>query len=227
MNIHEYQAKEILARHGVPVNAGEVADTPEEARAIAERIGKMVVVKAQVLVGGRGKAGGVKLAKTPDEAYEKAKAILGMDIKGITVQRVLTDNGAGSRYTSADYMIYLNRHKIDWKSGRIEKQETVFLHDPDRKVPFRIVHEDTAQRYLTGADVDTESFQIVGDQFWIGEEFGPYLIKADKSGKVIEVFETVADGMTAHPTLSEAIKEAGLVALGRAIHLPNKKKAAV
>ncbi len=94
MNIHEYQAKEILARHGVPVNAGEVADTPEEARAIAERIGKMVVVKAQVLVGGRGKAGGVKLAKTPDEAYERAKAILGMDIKGITVQRVLVADAA-------------------------------------------------------------------------------------------------------------------------------------
>jgi succinyl-CoA synthetase beta subunit len=94
VNIQEYQAKEILARHGVPVNAGEVADTPEQARAIAERIGKMVVVKAQVLVGGRGKAGGVKLAKTPDEAYEKAKAILGMDIKGITVQRVLVADAA-------------------------------------------------------------------------------------------------------------------------------------
>ena len=94
MNIHEYQAKEILARHGVPVNAGEVADTPEQARAIAERIGKMVVVKAQVLVGGRGKAGGVKLAKTPEEAEEKARAILGMDIKGITVQRVLVADAA-------------------------------------------------------------------------------------------------------------------------------------
>jgi succinyl-CoA synthetase beta subunit len=94
VNIHEYQAKEILARHGVPVNAGEVADTPEQARAIAERIGKMVVVKAQVLVGGRGKAGGVKLAKTPEEAEEKARAILGMDIKGITVQRVLIADAA-------------------------------------------------------------------------------------------------------------------------------------
>ena len=94
MKIHEYQAKDILARYGVPVNPGEVADTPEEARAIAERIGKMVVIKAQVLVGGRGKAGGVKLAKTPQEAYDKAKAILGMDIKGITVQRVLVADAA-------------------------------------------------------------------------------------------------------------------------------------
>jgi succinyl-CoA synthetase beta subunit len=94
VEIHVYQAKEILARYGAPVNAGEVADTPEQARAIAERIGKTVVIKAQVLVGGRGKAGGVKLAQTPDEAYEKAKAILGMDIKGITVQRVLVADAA-------------------------------------------------------------------------------------------------------------------------------------
>ena len=107
---------------------------------------------------------------------------------------VLTDNGAGSRYNSADYMLYLNRHKIDWKTGKVERQDTVFLHDPDKKVPFRIVHEDTAKRYLTGADVDTEGFQIVGDNFWIGEEFGPYIIKADKTGKVLAVFDTVADG---------------------------------
>ncbi len=94
MKIHEYQAKEILARHGIPVNSGELATTPEEAEAIARKIGKMVVVKAQVLVGGRGKAGGVKLAKTPEEAREKAQQILGMDIKGITVQKVLIADAA-------------------------------------------------------------------------------------------------------------------------------------
>ena len=107
---------------------------------------------------------------------------------------VLTDNGMGSRYNSADSMLYLNRHKIDWASGTVERQETVFLHDPDRKVPFRIVHEDTAKRYLTGADFDTEGFQIIGDTFWIGDEFGPYIIKAAKSGKVLAVFETTVDG---------------------------------
>ncbi|MDQ2805741.1 MAG: ADP-forming succinate--CoA ligase subunit beta [Chloroflexota bacterium] len=94
MKIHEYQAKEILAQHGIPVNAGELATTPDEAEAIARRIGKMVVVKAQVLVGGRGKAGGVKLAKTPEDAREKAAQILGMDIKGITVQKVLIADAA-------------------------------------------------------------------------------------------------------------------------------------
>ncbi len=94
MKIHEYQAKEIFARHGIPVNSGEVTSSPDEAAAIAQRLGKMVVVKAQVLVGGRGKAGGVKLAKTPEEAREKAQAILGMDIKGITVQQVLVADAA-------------------------------------------------------------------------------------------------------------------------------------
>ena len=89
MKIHEYQARELFSRFGIPTNQGEVARTPEEAKAIAEKIGKMVVVKAQVHVGGRGKAGGVKLAKDPAEAYEKAQAILGMDIKGLTVDRVL------------------------------------------------------------------------------------------------------------------------------------------
>ncbi len=73
---------------------------------------------------------------------------------------VLTDNGMGSRYNSADSMLYLNRHKIDWATGKIDRQETIFLHDPDKKVPFRILHEDTAKRYLTGADFDTEGFQI-------------------------------------------------------------------
>ena len=89
MKLQEYRSKEILARHGVPLLAGETATSPEDARAAAERIGGPVVVKAQVLVGGRGKAGGVKLAATPDEAAEKARDIIGLDIKGTTVKTVL------------------------------------------------------------------------------------------------------------------------------------------
>ena len=84
------------ARHGVPLLAGEVATSPEEARAAAERIGGPVVVKAQVLVGGRGKAGGVKLAATPDEAEQRAREIIGLDIKGVT--RADRAGGAGSRH---------------------------------------------------------------------------------------------------------------------------------
>jgi succinyl-CoA synthetase beta subunit len=88
LDLYEYQGKQLFAQHGIPVPAGEVAETPEEARAAAERIGGRVVVKAQVQIGGRGKAGGIKLADTPEEAEARARDILGMDIRGHTVHRV-------------------------------------------------------------------------------------------------------------------------------------------
>ena len=94
MNIHEYQAKELLRAEGVPIPAGEVAQTPDEAEAIARRIDGPVVVKAQVHAGGRGKAGGVKLANNAQEARELAGRILGMQIKGLTVHRVLVTAAA-------------------------------------------------------------------------------------------------------------------------------------
>ncbi|MCQ1947489.1 ADP-forming succinate--CoA ligase subunit beta [Arthrobacter sp. zg-Y1171] len=94
MDLFEYQARDMFEAHGVPVLAGIVAHTPEEAKAAAEKIGGVVVVKAQVKVGGRGKAGGVKVAKTADEAFEHASNILGMDIKGHTVNTVMIAQGA-------------------------------------------------------------------------------------------------------------------------------------
>jgi succinyl-CoA synthetase beta subunit len=89
VNLHEYQARDLLKRFGIPVPDGNVADTPEQARSIAQRLGGKVVVKAQVHAGGRGKAGGVKLATTADEAFAHASRILGMTIKGLTVHKVL------------------------------------------------------------------------------------------------------------------------------------------
>jgi succinyl-CoA synthetase beta subunit len=89
VNLHEYQAKELLRVAGVPIPPGEVATTPEQAEAIAKRYGAAVMVKAQVHAGGRGKAGGVKFCPTPDVAKEKASAILGMTIKDLTVEKVL------------------------------------------------------------------------------------------------------------------------------------------
>ena len=94
MKLQEFQAKRIFGQYGIAVPQGEVAETPEEARDIAKRIGGPVVVKSQVLVGGRGKAGGIKLARTPDEAEQVAGRILGMDIKGLTVKKVLVDPAA-------------------------------------------------------------------------------------------------------------------------------------
>jgi succinyl-CoA synthetase beta subunit len=91
MKIHEYQAKQLLAKYGVPTPPGEVASTPEEAARIAERLGGRVVVKAQVHAGGRGKAGGVKVVNGPEEARQAASRILGMQIKGLTVEKVLVE----------------------------------------------------------------------------------------------------------------------------------------
>jgi succinyl-CoA synthetase beta subunit len=89
VDLYEYQAKDLFAAHGVPVLPGEVADTPDAAEAVAEKLGQTVVVKAQVKTGGRGKAGGVKLADDPADTKAKAEAILGLDIKGHIVRRVL------------------------------------------------------------------------------------------------------------------------------------------
>lgn len=119
---------------------------------------------------------------------------------------LLTDNGFGSKANSPDAMLFLNRYAVNFKAGQLKRLQTVFLHDPDKKVPFRIVHEGSKKRYLTGADFDTESFQIAGGAFWIGDEFGPWLIKADMNGKVLAVFETQVDGKAVrspdHPAMT-------------------------
>ena len=94
MKLHEYQSKQLFAKYGIPIPKGEIATTPEDARRIARDLGRRVVIKSQVLVGGRGKAGGVKLANTPDEAEAVAGQILGMNIKGLTVRKVLVDEAA-------------------------------------------------------------------------------------------------------------------------------------
>ena len=128
---------------------------------------------------------------------------------------LLTDNGAGAKANSPDFMLFLNHYRVDFKSGQFKRLGTVFLHDPDKKVPFRIVHEGTAQRYLTGSDLDTESFQIANGHFWIGDEFGPYLIKADMKGRVKAVYETQVDGKTVvspdHPTVKTPGAQGGEV----------------
>ncbi|KAF1021412.1 MAG: hypothetical protein GAK30_01897 [Paracidovorax wautersii] len=128
---------------------------------------------------------------------------------------LLTDNGAGSKANSPDFMLYLNHYKVDFKSGRLQRLSTVFLHDPDKKVPFRIAHESTRARYLTGSDFDPESFQFAGGALWIGEEFGPFLIKADLQGKVLAVYDTRVDDKTVrspdHPSLTTPAAPGGQV----------------
>jgi hypothetical protein len=106
----------------------------------------------------------------------------------------LSDNGFGNRLNSTDAMLMLHHLKIDWDAGKVEALETVFLSDPERKAPFPIVMEGSATRYLTGGDFDVESIQPVADGFWVGEEFGPYVLKFDTAGKLTDVIPTRVDG---------------------------------
>jgi hypothetical protein len=110
---------------------------------------------------------------------------------------VLTDNGFGAKGNSPDATLMFHKVRPDWSGGKVERMATTFLHDPDRKVPFRIANDATDRRYLTGADFDIESIQVIGSDLWFGDEFGPYLVKTDMSGKVLAVFETMVDGKLA------------------------------
>lgn len=106
----------------------------------------------------------------------------------------LTDNGFGSKGNSPDALLMFHRITPDFATGAVTVAETVFLRDPDRKVPFRIAYEGTDSRYLTGADFDPESIQVVGERVFIGEEFGPYLIEATLTGTIVAVHATMLDG---------------------------------
>lgn len=108
---------------------------------------------------------------------------------------VLTDNGFGSKANSPDTLLFFSRMDADFDTGEVEIKETVFLHDPDFKVPFRISYGGSDSRYLTGADFDLESIQRVGDSIWMGEEFGPYLIEAALDGRIKGVYPTMVDGV--------------------------------
>jgi succinyl-CoA synthetase beta subunit len=170
VDLYEYQGRELFERHGLPVLAGGVATTPEEARAIADRLGGRVVVKAQVKVGGRGKAGGVKLAEGADEATARATDILGMDIKGHTVHKVMLTVTAD--IAEEYYLSYLldraNRTFLCIASvaGGIEI-ETVADTDPDKVAKIAIdaitgVDEAKAREIVAAAKFPAEvSEQIV------------------------------------------------------------------
>ncbi|TCL70273.1 esterase-like activity of phytase family protein [Rhizobium sp. BK251] len=106
----------------------------------------------------------------------------------------LSDNGFGSKATSSDAMLFLHQIKFDWEGGKAEVVKNLFLSDPNRIAPFPIVLEGSDKRYLTGADFDIESVQPVTDGFWLGDEFGPYLLKVDTEGRLTDVIPTTLDG---------------------------------
>ena len=155
MDIHEYQAKELFRGAGIPVPPGEIATTPDEAEEIAGRYEGMVVVKAQVHTGGRGKAGGVKLAKDPAEARTHAEAILGMDIKGLTVDKVLVTPGEDIA-TEAYVGVLMDR----------KKQAATFMVSPEGGVDIEAVAEENPEaiRKLT---VDPRYGLLPHQAYWL------------------------------------------------------------
>ena len=163
MNIHEYQAKEIFRRHGITVPPGEVATTPEAAEKIARDYGVGVVVKAQVLAGGRGKAGGVKLAATPEEARDAAEKILGMEIKGLTVTKVLVtpaEDIAHEAYVGAI---------VDRSSGAVvlmvSPEGGIDIEEVAAKTPELIYRETVDPRY----GLLTHQSQRLGYKLYAGD----------------------------------------------------------
>jgi succinyl-CoA synthetase beta subunit len=177
MRIHEYQSKMMFSRYGIPIPNGRVASTASEARQIAEELGVRVVVKAQVLVGGRGKAGGIRLAKTAKEAEELASAILGMDIKGLPVRKVLVDEAIS---INKEIFLSITNDRdtcqpvmIASEAGGIDIEE-VASRMPDKIIkvyidPLLGLHDYQARDIAAGIDlphVSWKSFSSVARGLW-------------------------------------------------------------
>ncbi len=202
MDLFEHQAKEIFAQYGVPVPTGKVATTPDEARAIAQELGGRVVVKAQVKAGGRGKAGGVKVADDPADAEAKATAILGMDIKGHTVHKVLVENASAiaEEYYASFLLDRANRTFLAMCSseGGMEIEEVAATKpemlarvpiDPLAGVDLALARSIAEQGHLPAAALDGAAELL--EKLWkvfVGEdatlvEVNPLILTAD--GKVV------------------------------------------
>jgi succinyl-CoA synthetase beta subunit len=190
VDLYEYQARDLFEKYEVPVLAGIVATTPEEVRAAAEKLGGVVVVKAQVKVGGRGKAGGVKVAKTPDEAEEAAKAILGLDIKGHTVRTVMV--AAGARIAQEFYFSVLldraNRSYLSLTSVEggmeieqlaVEKPEALARIEVD---PITGIDAAKAREIAVAANFPEELLDKVSDVF-----VKLYAVYAGEDATLVEV----------------------------------------
>jgi len=173
VDLYEYQARDLFEKYEVPVLPGIIADTPEEARAAAAKIGGVVVVKAQVKTGGRGKAGGVKVAKNADEAYEAAKAILGLDIKGHIVKRVMVAAGAqiAEEYYFSVLLDRANRSYLSLCSVEggmeieqlaVEKPEALARVEVD---PLAGITPEQALEIASAAGFDAELAPKVADVF--------------------------------------------------------------
>jgi succinyl-CoA synthetase beta subunit len=224
MDLYEYQGKELFKRFGIPVSEGRVADTPEGARAAAEELGGQVVVKAQVLTGGRGKAGGIKLADGPDEAEEHARNILGMDINGHVVRKLWIEKASD---IEREYYLSLTFDRGEKKAlfmftmeGGVEIEEVA----AERPEALARLHVDPlegfqpyqARRLIYGGGIDDESEQkqiarIAGQLYdaFVGAdatltEINPLIVTPDGEVKALDSKFAVDDNaLYKHPDIAE------------------------
>lgn len=214
MDLYEYQGKELFARFGIPVSDGGLATTPEEARQVAEDLGGQVVVKAQVLTGGRGKAGGVKLAEGPDDAEAKAKDILGLDIRGHVVKKLWIEKASD---IAKEYYLSVTFDRGEKKplfmlttEGGVEIEE-VAENNPDALArlhidPLEGFQPWQARRLIYGAGIDDPSEQkqilsIIGRLYLafiesdaMLAEINPLIVTPDGEVRALDSKFTVDDG---------------------------------
>jgi succinyl-CoA synthetase beta subunit len=224
MDLYEYQGKELFRRFGIPVSDGRLATTPEEARTAAQELGGQVVVKAQVLTGGRGKAGGIKLAEGPEDAEEHARAILGMDINGHVVRKLWIEKASD---IAREYYLSLTFDRGDKKAlfmftkeGGIDIEEVA----AERPEALARLHVDPlegfqpyqARRLIYGAGIEDESEQkqiakiaeqlytaFVGSEAML-TEINPLIVTPEGEVKALDSKFTVDDNaLFRHPDVAE------------------------
>jgi succinyl-CoA synthetase beta subunit len=228
VDLYEYQARDLFEQHGVPVLPGVVATTAAEARAAAEQMGGVTVVKAQVKVGGRGKAGGVKVAKTPDEAESYAEQILGMDIKGHEVRRVMIAAGAAieEEYYVSLLLDRANRNYLALasKEGGVEI-EVLAVERPEALArvsfdPNTGVDDAKAQEIVAAAgfgdDVKDQVVEVLKKLWTVYREADATLVEVNPLVKVADGRVIALDGKVTldenasyrHPEQAELVDEA-------------------
>ncbi len=224
MDLYEYQGKELFRRFGIPVSDGRLATTPEEARTAAQELGGQVVVKAQVLTGGRGKAGGIKLAEGPDDAEEHARAILGMDINGHVVRKLWIESASD---IAREYYLSLTFDRGEKKAlfmftkeGGIDIEEVA----AERPAALARLHVDPlegfqpyqARRLIYGAGIEDEGEQkqiakiaqqlyetLVGTEAMLCE-INPLIVTPDGEVKALDSKFTVDENaLFRHPDIAE------------------------
>ena len=223
MDLYEYQGKELFKRFGIPVSDGRVASTPDEARAAAEELGTQVVVKAQVLTGGRGKAGGIKLADSPDEAAQHAEAILGLDINGHVVRKLWIEQASDIEreyYLSVTFdrgekkplFMFTTQGGMDIEEVAERDPNAIARLHVDPLLGFQDFH---ARRLAFEAGVDADVVRPVGallnrlyDAF-VGEEamlveVNPLIVTPERDVKALDAKVTLDDNsLFRHPDNAE------------------------